>query len=104
MKSQSSVFNQSDLPRTQDTPAPGKRERKLPKYQNAVINIYGSHLTAEAAVVELQKANFDVAKLAIVSREYLDGYRAAGERMRFWTRRGILCGGVAGAIKTKCNN
>ena len=101
MKSQSSVVAPSDLPRTQsrDTPAPGKWEPELHKDdRNAVINIYGSHPTAEAAVVELQKANFDVTKLAIVSREYLDGYRAGGERMKFWTRGGILWGGLAGLL------
>ena len=101
MKCQSSVFAQSDLPRTQsgDTPAPGKWESKLLKDErNAVINIYGSHATAEAAVMELQKANFDVTNLAIVSREYLDGYRAGGERMKFWTWRGILWGGLAGLL------
>ncbi len=101
MKNQNSVFAQSGLPPTHsvDTPAPDKRERKLPKDErNAVINIYGSHPTAEAAVEELQKANFDVAKLAIVSREYLDGYRAGGERMKFWTWRGIVWGGLAGLL------
>src|SRR6185295_6593882 len=59
MKSQSSVFDQSDLPRTQsvDTPAPGKWESKLPKDErNAAINIYSLHPTAEAAVEELQAA------------------------------------------------
>ena len=101
MKSQSSVVAPSGLPRTQrrDTPAPGKWEPEPPNDdRNAVIHIYGSHPTAEAAVVELQKANFDVTKLAIVSREYLDGYRAGGERMKFWTRRGILWGGLAGLL------
>jgi hypothetical protein len=101
MKSQSSVFAQSDLPRTQSAhkPAPGKWEPKLPKDQrNTVINIYRSHSTAEAAVEELQKANYDVTNLAIVSREYLDGYRAGGEGMKFWTWRGILWGGLAGLL------
>jgi len=104
MKSQNSVFDQSDLPRTQsgDTPAPGKWESKLPKLpkneRNAVINIYDSHPTAEAAVEELHKAKFDVTKLAVVSREYLDGYRAGGERTKFWTRRGIVWGGLAGLL------
>jgi hypothetical protein len=101
MKSQNSVFDQSDLPRTQsvDRPAPGKWKSKPPKDEsNAVINIYDSHSTAKAAVEELQKANFDVTNLAIVSREYLNGYRAGGERMKFWTRRGILWGGLAGLL------
>jgi hypothetical protein len=101
MKSQGSVFDQSDLPCTQsgDAPAPGKCESKRPKDQrNAVINIYGSHSTTEAAVEELQKAKFDVTKLAIVSREYLDGYRAGGERMKFWAWRGTFWGGLAGVL------
>jgi hypothetical protein len=101
MKSQSSVSVQSDLPSTQSakTPRSRKWESKPSKDgRNAVINIYGSHLTAEAAVEELQKGNFDGAKLAIVSREYLDGYRAGGERMKFWTWRGILWGGFAGLL------
>ena len=101
MKNQNSVFDQSELPRTQsgDTPVPGKWEPKLPRNErNAVINIYGSHSTAEAAVEELQKAKFDITKLAIVSREYLDGYRAGGERMKFWAWRGTFWGGLAGLL------
>lgn len=101
MKSENSVLTQVTIQSDQNRLALEleKRESKLPRAErNAVVSIYDSHASAEAAVEKLTKANFDIATLTVISREYLDGYRAAGERMRFWTWRGILWGGVAGLL------
>jgi len=78
---------------TTPTPAPTK----------GVIAIYGTHDQAEAAVMELQHAGFDMTKLSIVGRgsfvdEHVVGYYHAGDRMKFWGKLGAMWGGITGLL------
>jgi len=66
---------------------------------NAVVAIYKSHAEAEAAVKELQRSDFDMAKLSIVGRDYhteehVVGYYTTGDRMRYWGKQGAFWGGL----------
>ncbi len=68
---------------------------------NSVVAIYKSHLEAEAAVKDLQKAGFDLKKLSIVGRDYhtdehVVGYYNAGDRMKAWGKAGAFWGGIWG--------
>ena len=68
---------------------------------NSVVAIYGSHSGAEAAVKELQHADFDMKKLSIVGRDYhtdehVVGYYNAGDRMKYWGKQGAFWGGIWG--------
>ena len=70
---------------------------------NAVVAIYKSHAEAEAAVKELQHADFDMKKLSIVGRDYhtdehVIGYYNAGERMKYWGKAGAFWGGIWGLL------
>lgn len=70
---------------------------------NAVVAIYESHGDAESAVMELQKAGFDMKKLSIVGRDFLSeeqvvGYYNTGERMKSWGRLGAFWGGIWGLL------
>lgn len=66
-----------------------------------VVAVYETHKEAEAAVVELQKANYDMKKLSIVGRDYhteesVVGYYNNGDRMKYWGKLGAFWGGVWG--------
>ncbi len=37
---------------------------------NSVVDVYSTHIDAEAAVRELQQSGFDVRKLSMVGRDY----------------------------------
>ncbi len=70
---------------------------------NAVVGVYNSHTEAEAAVKELQKSGFDMQKLSIVGKDYhteehVIGYYNAGDRMKFWGKRGAFWGGLWGLL------
>ena len=70
---------------------------------NAVVAIYEGHGDAEAAVMELQKAGFDMKKLSIVGRDFLTeervvGYYNTGDRMKSWGTLGVFWGGIWGLL------
>ena len=70
---------------------------------NAVIATYDNHPAAEAGVKELQKAGFDMKKLSVVGKDYhtdeqVVGYYNAGERMKYWGKRGAFWGGFWGLL------
>jgi uncharacterized membrane protein len=70
---------------------------------NAVVGVYNSHTEAEAAVKELQRSGFDMKKLSIVGKDYhteehVIGYYNAGDRMKFWGKRGAFWGGLWGLL------
>ena len=51
--------------------------------QSAVVAVYDTHSEAEAAVRDLQQLGFDMTKLSIIGKDYLEilpGYRAKTER------------------------
>jgi Heat induced stress protein YflT domain len=71
--------------------------------ENAIVAVYKSHVEAEAAVQELQRANFDMKKLSIVGKDYhseehVVGYYNAGDRMRYWGKWGAFWGGIWGLL------
>ena len=71
--------------------------------KNAVVAIYSTHALAEAALIELQKAGFDMKKLSIVGKDYhteenVVGYYNAGDRMKRWGSTGALWGGFWGLL------
>jgi hypothetical protein len=70
---------------------------------NAVIAVYDNHSAAEDAVKELQKSGFDMKKLSVVGKDYhtdeqVVGYYNAGDRMRYWGKRGAFWGGFWGLL------
>ncbi len=70
---------------------------------NAIVAIYPSHTSAEAAIKELQQAGFDMQKLSIVGRDYhtdehVVGYYNAGDRMKAWGKTGAFWGGLWGLL------
>jgi hypothetical protein len=75
----------------------------MPAPTKGVIAIYGTHDQAEAAVMELQHAGFDMTKLSIVGRgsfvdEHVVGYYHTSDRMKFWGKLGAMWGGITGLL------
>ena len=71
--------------------------------ENAVVAIYHTHVDAEAAVKELQKAGYDMTKLSIVGKDYhteehVTGYYSTGDRMKYWGKLGAFWGGIWGLL------
>ncbi len=63
--------------------------------KNSVVAVYSTHLQAEEAVKELQKAGFALNKLSILGKDYhseehVVAYYNAGDRMKYWG----ICGGI----------
>jgi hypothetical protein len=70
---------------------------------NAAIAVYDNHSEAEDAVKEIQKSGFDMKKLSIVGKDYhtdeqVVGYFNAGDRMKYWGKRGAFWGGFWGLL------
>ncbi len=70
---------------------------------NAVVAIYGSHVDAEDAVKELQRAGVDMHTLSIVGKgshtdEHVVGYYNTGDRMKYWGKIGAFWGGFWGLL------
>ena len=68
---------------------------------DAVIAVFANHQSAEAAVKKLAKSNIDMKHLSIVGRGYhtdekVVGFYNAGDRVKFWGRRGAFWGGLWG--------
>ncbi|MGP0075741.1 MAG: general stress protein [Bryobacteraceae bacterium] len=71
--------------------------------QNAVVAVYASHVEAEAAVKELQRAGVDMRTLSIVGKdshtdEHVVGYYNTGDRMKYWGKVGAFWGGFWGLL------
>jgi uncharacterized membrane protein len=71
--------------------------------KNAIIAVYNTHIEAEDAVKQLQRADFDMRKLSIVGRDYhteqhIVGYYNIGDRMKSWGKRGAFWGGLWGML------
>jgi uncharacterized membrane protein len=71
--------------------------------QNAVVAVYASHVEAEAAVKELQRAGVDMHSLSIVGKdshtdEHVVGYYNTGDRMKYWGKAGAFWGGFWGLL------
>jgi hypothetical protein len=70
---------------------------------NAMVAMYKTHMEAEAAIKELQKAGFAMNKLSIVGKDYhsdehVVGYYNTGDRMMNWGKLGAFWGGIWGLL------
>lgn len=68
---------------------------------DAVTAIFSQHNQAEAAVRKLADSGFDMKKLSIVGKGYhtvenVVGFYNAGDRIKFWGKRGAYWGGLWG--------
>src|SRR6202522_2356743 len=71
--------------------------------QHAVVAVYATHVEAEAAVKELQRAGVDMHTLSIVGKgshtdEHVVGYYNTGDRMKYWGKIGAFWGGFWGLL------
>jgi uncharacterized membrane protein len=71
--------------------------------QNAVVAIYDTHVGAEEAVKELQRAGIDMRTLSIIGKdthtdEHAVGYYNTGDRMKYWGKIGACWGGFWGLL------
>ena len=71
--------------------------------QDAVVALYSSHVEAEEAVKELQRAGTDMRTLSIVGKdshtdEHAVGYYNTGDRMKYWGKMGAFWGGFWGLL------
>lgn len=71
--------------------------------EDSVISIFDTHLEAENAVKELQKAGFDMKKLSVVGKDYqtdehVVGYFNMGDRVKYWGKLGAFWGGLWGFL------
>ena len=70
---------------------------------NAVVAVYDTHIGAEEAVKELQRAGIDMRTLSIVGKdphtdEHVVGYYNTGDRMKYWGKTGAFWGGFWGLL------
>ncbi len=70
---------------------------------NAVVAVYGTHVDAEEAVKELQRAGIDMRTLSIIGKdshadEHVVGYYNTGDRMKYWGKLGAFWGGFWGLL------
>jgi uncharacterized membrane protein len=70
---------------------------------NAVVAVYDTHIGAEQAVKELQRAGIDMRTLSIVGKdphtdEHVVGYYNTGDRMKYWGKTGAFWGGFWGLL------
>ena len=68
---------------------------------NAVIAVFADHQGAEAAVKKLADAGIDMKHLSVVGKGYhtdekVVGFYNAGDRIKFWGKRGAFWGGLWG--------
>jgi precorrin-6B methylase 1 len=66
-----------------------------------VIAVFADHSGAEAAVKKLAEAGIDMKHLSVVGKGYhtdekVVGFYNAGDRIKFWGRRGAFWGGLWG--------
>lgn len=70
---------------------------------DVVVAVYGTHIEAEEAVKELQRAGTDMRTLSIVGKDYhtdehVVGYYNSGDRMKYWGKTGAFWGGFWGLL------
>ena len=70
---------------------------------NNCISIFKTRQEAEQAIKELDHAGFDMEKISIVGKGYereekVTGYYNTVERVKFWSKRGALWGGLWGLL------
>jgi len=68
---------------------------------DSVIAVFADHNAAEAAVKKLTTAGFEMKNLSVVGKGYqtdekVVGFYNAGDRIKFWGKRGAFWGGLWG--------
>jgi hypothetical protein len=68
---------------------------------SAVIAVFDDHQAAEVAVKKLADAGIDIKNLSVVGKgfhtdEHVVGFYNAGDRIKFWGKRGAFWGGLWG--------
>jgi nitrite reductase/ring-hydroxylating ferredoxin subunit len=68
-----------------------------------VVAVFDSHDQVDAAVKALGKAGFDMKHLSVVGKDYhseeqVVGFYNAGDRVKFWGKRGLFWGGLWGVL------
>jgi nitrite reductase/ring-hydroxylating ferredoxin subunit len=68
-----------------------------------VVAVFDSHDKVDAAVKALGKAGFDMKHLSVVGKDYHSeeqalGFYNAGDRVKFWGKRGAFWGGLWGVL------
>jgi hypothetical protein len=68
---------------------------------NSVIAVFDDHQAAEVAVKKLADAGIDIKNLSVVGKgfhtdEQVVGFYNAGDRIKFWGKRGAFWGGLWG--------
>jgi hypothetical protein len=68
---------------------------------NSVIAVFDDHQAAEVAVKKLADAGIDIKNLSVVGKgfhtdEHVIGFYNAGDRVKFWGKRGTFWGGLWG--------
>jgi hypothetical protein len=68
---------------------------------SSVVAVFADHLAAEASIRKLADEGFDIKKLSIVGKGYhtdekVTGFYNAGDRIKFWGKRGAFWGGLWG--------
>jgi hypothetical protein len=68
---------------------------------NSVVAVFDDHVAAESAVKKLGAAGFDIKNLSVVGKGYhteekVVGFYNAGDRIKFWGKRGAFWGGLWG--------
>lgn len=69
--------------------------------RESVVAVFERHSAAQRAVKQLADAGFDMQKLSIVGKGYhteekIVGFYNAGDRVKFWGKRGAFWGGLWG--------
>ena len=69
----------------------------------SIVATYPSHPAAEAAVMKLQHAGWDMKQLSVMGRDYhteehVVGYYNTGDRMKSWGKAGAFWGGLWGML------
>ena len=70
---------------------------------DSIVAVYPSHVAADSAVRDLQRAGFDMTKFSILGRDdptgkHVVGFYNPGDRMKAWGKTGALWGGVCGFL------
>jgi hypothetical protein len=76
---------------------------KTTKKTDTIVAVLDTHIEAEEAVKELQKAGFDMKKLSILGKDFhaeeqVVGYYNTGDRVRYWGKLGAFWGGFWGLL------
>jgi hypothetical protein len=70
---------------------------------NSVVAVYSTHRQAEEALRAFQSSGFEMKNLSIVGKDYhteehVIGFYNAGDRMKFWGKRGAFWGTFWGML------